>query len=186
MIEAAEACLAEAVIVAKNRKSLGEIGSSIENTAKKHGFEPIRNLSGHSIEEGQLHAGITVPNYDTKQSFLLQSGVYAIEPFTTNGSGSVRDGKLSEIYELRKEGNVRDNFAREVLAFIVEEYTTLPFSARWIYNKFGARGLLALRQIESAGLLHHYTQLVEKGNGIVAQAEHTIIVTKDEVMVTTG
>ncbi len=163
-----------------------EIGKMIEESISSGEISPIINLSGHGIDKYELHSGITIPNIDNHQDIPLKKGLYAIEPFTTNGAGSVRDGRPSGIYELRKPGSVRDNFAREVLAFIIEEYSTLPFCTRWIYKKFGARGLLALRQIESAGLLHHYTQLVEKGAGLVAQAEHTIIVTKDNVIVTTG
>jgi methionyl aminopeptidase len=188
MIQAAESALKDGIQEAKKRLSVGQIGAAIEKNIQSTGFEPIRNLSGHSIEEGQLHAGVTVPNYDTKQEFILEPGVYAIEPFVTtkNGAGIVRDSRPSGIYELQKEGTVRDTFAREVLTYIMNEYSTLPFCVRWIYKKFGSRGLLALRQIESAGLLHHYSQLVEKNNCKVAQAESTIIVTKDDVIVITG
>ncbi len=77
------------------------------------------------------------------------------------------------------------NFAREVLSYIVEEYSTLPFCSRWIYKKFGSRGLLALKRIEESNLLHHYPQLIEKGNGKVAQAEHTIIITNKEKIIIT-
>ena len=115
----------------------------------------------------------------------IESGLYAIEPFSTSGLGAVRDGRPSGIYHLEKPGSVRDNFAREVLAFIAEEYQTLPFCSRWIYKKFGSKGLLALRQIEQAGLLYQYPQLIEKGSGKVAQAEHTIIITEKDKIITT-
>mgnify|MGYP001604826282 CR=1 FL=1 len=185
LIEAAELALSEAIKKVKYGITLREIGKIIENTMKSQNVEPIRNLSGHSIELYDLHAGITIPNYDNNQDIPLDSGLYAIEPFSTNGFGAVRDGKLSGIYHLIKEGNVRDNFAREVLNFITENYKTLPFCSRWIYKKFGTRGLLALKRIEEAGLLHHYSQLIEKGNGKVAQAEHTVILTQKEVIITT-
>ncbi len=185
LIESAESALKEGLKVVKESKNIGEIGKAISTSIQSNGFEPIRNLSGHSIEEGQLHAGITIPNYDSGQDIELDSGVYAIEPFVTNGAGLVRDGKPSGIYEVQKEGSVRDSFAREVLTFILEEYGTLPFCSRWIYKQFGSRGLLALRNIESAGLLHHYTQLVEKAGGIVAQAEHTIIISDKGIEIIT-
>jgi methionyl aminopeptidase len=185
LISTAEECLKEAMRNVGSDVSLGKLGSSIEQVAKKTNLLTIRNLSGHSIEQFSLHAGTNIPNYDTNQIQELGTGVFAIEPFVTNGSGAVRDGKLSGIYHLEKNGSVRDNFAREVLVFIAEEYATLPFCSRWIYKKFGARGLLALRQIETAGLLHQYSQLVENGLGLVAQAEHTFIVEKDNVIATT-
>jgi len=164
---------------------VNEIGKDIEKAIKSQGFNPIINLSGHSITQYDLHAGITIPNVDNSQTFELIEGVYAIEPFATNGLGSVKDGKPSGIYKLEKEGNVRDNFAREVLQFIVDEYQTLPFCSRWIYKKFGSRGLLALRLIEQAGVLHHYSQLIESGKGKVAQAEHTVLLLQKEKVITT-
>jgi len=164
---------------------VNEIGKDIEKAIKSQGFNPIINLSGHSITQYDIHAGITIPNCDNSQVFALEPGVYAIEPFATNGLGTVRDGKPSGIYKLDREGAVRDTFAREVLQFIVDEYQTLPFCSRWIYKKFGSRGLLALRLIEQAGVLHHYSQLVESGKGKVAQAEHTVLLLQKEKVITT-
>src|SRR3989338_2978781 len=185
LIEAAEKALKEAINIVSLGSKINEIGATIEKVITSLGFEPIRNLSGHKIEKHNVHAGVTIPNFDNKQNKQIEEGVYAIEPFSTNGLGNVRDGKLSGIYHLENPRSVRDNFAREVLEFITEEYKTLPFCSRWIHKKFGTRGLLALRQIESAGLLHHYAQLIESGKGKVAQAEHTVILTEKEKIITT-
>ena len=185
LIKSTEEAVKNAVEKVKYRTTLAEIGSIIEKTIKSFNLQPIQNLSGHSIEHFDLHAGLTIPNFNNSSNKELEEGVYAIEPFSTNGLGAVKDGKLSGIYHLEKSGSVRDSFAREVLSFIVEEYSTLPFCSRWIYKKFGSRGLLALRQIESSGLLHHYPQLIEKGSGKVAQAEHTVILTKKDKTITT-
>ena len=185
LIEAAEDGLKSALEIIGVGVSLGEIGKKVQQAINKKGFAPIQNLSGHEIKQYELHAGLNIPNYDSGQETRLGEGVYAIEPFATNGLGKVRDGKPSGIYRLVKEGNARDNFAREVLKFIKKEYNTLPFCSRWIVKKFGSRGLLALRTIEQAGILHQYAQLVEEGKGKVAQAEHTVLLTKNERAVTT-
>jgi methionyl aminopeptidase len=177
LIEAAELALKKATETISLGITISKIGKQVEESIKSFGFQPIQNLSGHSIEPYNLHSGITVPNYDNSSNREIIPGVYAIEPFSTNGLGSVRDGKPSGIYKVEKPGAVRDNFAREVLDYILEEFQTLPFCSRWIYKKFSSRGLLALRQIEQAGILHNYPQLIESGKGKVAQAEHTIIIT---------
>jgi len=185
LIEAAEAGLEAALETFGIGVSLGEIGKKVQEAIKIVGgrsglnFAPIENLSGHQIKQYDLHAGLNVPSYDSGEETKLEEGVYAIEPFATNGKGRVKNGGPSGIYKLVEEGNVRDNFAREVLNFIVENYQTLPFCSRWIVKKFGSRGMLALRQIENAGILHHYPQLVEAAGGKVAQAEHTVILTSD-------
>lgn len=184
LIKSAENALKKATQLISLNTKIRVIGETIEKEIKSLGFHPISNLSGHSIEPYSLHAGLTIPNYDNSQEKPIQPGVYAIEPFSTNGIGSVRDGKLSGIYHLEKSGSVRDLFAREVLAFIKEEYSTLPFCARWIYKKFSSRGLLALRRLEEASLLHHYPQLIESGKGKVAQAENTIIITSNKKFIT--
>lgn len=187
LINAAETALKNAVECIALNISLNEIGKTIDKTSQSLGFLPIRNLSGHSISKYELHAGITIPNFASGSTQKIPSGLYAIEPFTTLSSGSalVRDGKPSGIYHLENASGVRDSFAREVLDFIVEEYNTLPFCSRWIYKKFGSRGLLALRQIEQSGCLHHYKQLVETSGSKVAQAEQTVLLTEKDKIITT-
>lgn len=162
-----------------------EIGGAIEKAITSCGFTPIHNLSGHSIEQYELHSGLTIPNYKTANSEIIERGIYAIEPFATSGEGAVKDGKLSGIYRIEKDGNVRDSLGREILDFIAEEYKTLPFCSRWLCKKFGARALISLKRIEEAGLLHHYPQLVERSGKKVSQAEHTVLIEDSKKIITT-
>lgn len=185
LIRAADAALKAGVETISLDSELQEIGKAIEQAIKSFGFQPIINLSGHSIERYELHSGITLPNYNNSQTQTLDEGTYAIEPFVTSGVGRIKDGKPSGIYHLEKEGNVRDPFAREVLNYIKEEFQTLPFCQRWLVKKFGTRALIALKRIEEAGLVHHYPQLVEQTRHKVAQAEHTVILTDKEKIITT-
>ena len=129
LITSAEECLNEAIKITKHNTELGKIGDTIEKTALKHSTLPIHNLSGHEIKQYELHAGITIPNYNNHQEIPLQEGIYAIEPFTTlsSASGAVKDGKPSGIYSLKKEGNARDPTARKIIQYIIENYDTLPF-----------------------------------------------------------
>ncbi len=187
LIQAAE----EALKAALNRVgttpnlTLSKIGQTIQETIESHGFSPVINLSGHSMEQYDLHAGITIPNINDEKNITLTSGLYAIEPFSTNGSGKVHDGSLSGIYMLVNEKNPRSSIAREVLEFIAEEYQTLPFCSRWIVKKLGTKALFGLRELEKNGIIHHFAQLVETPNSKVAQAEHTILVDEKEIKVTT-
>ncbi len=186
LIEAAESAVSVSVSEFAIDKKLTEIGKKINEAISKFGFTSITNLSGHSIERFVIHAGWTVPNYDSGQTDILEEGLYATEPFATNGHGRVRDGAKSSIYRIDSDsGNVRDRFAREVIAWIADEYQTLPFASRWIYKKFGSRGLLALKQLEQAEILYQYPQLVEVSGGKVAQAEHTVLLANDKKYITT-
>jgi len=186
LIESAKLALKNATEKISLNVQLNEIGAEIERAISSFGFNPVANLSGHSIERWKVHSGITIPNYDNSQPKTISPGVYAIEPFSTNGVGSVRDGKSSGIYMFNAESNVRDSLAREILAFIKKEYSTLPFCSRWICKKFSLGALLSLQRLKEAGILHNYPQLIEAKKGKVAQAEHTILITEKEKTITTA
>jgi len=194
LIEASQKALSNAIELIKNnfgggrdssKLTTNQIGKTIQETIESHGFSPIINLSGHEIKQHELHAGLNIPNIDDKKEITLKKGLYAIEPFATNGSGKVHDGKPSGIYMVTDSKNIRSSIAREVLEFILEEYYTLPFCSRWLVKKFGVKALFGLRQLEENGNLHHFPQLIETGKGKVAQTEHTILIDDDCVKVTT-
>jgi len=185
LIECAEHCVANAIRAVEQNKTLGEIGEVIQKTAEKNNFSPIQNLSGHEIGQYHLHGGITIPNYNNENQKNLNDGIYAIEPFVTTGQGLVYDGRLSGIYKVERSVPIRDNNAREIFNYILEEYKTLPFCSRWLVKKFGPRAVLSLRLIEQAGALHQYPQLIEQSRKPVAQAEHTLIIDNGKVKVIT-
>ena len=70
--------------------------------------------------------------------------------------------------------------------YIQIEYRTLPFASRWILRKFpGIKGQYAFKALLNSKALMSYPQLIEKTKAMVAQAEHTVIVTEDGCEVTT-
>ena len=185
LIDIAERCLNNALKIIKHDTPTNEIGKEIYRTAISNNMNPIVNLSGHEIDRYDLHAGITIPNIDDKKNIKLHEGIYAIEPFVTFGNGKVHDGKPSGIYMLLDSKNVRSPTAREVLTHIIDEYGNLPFCSRWLVKEFGAKANLALRELELQKNLHQYPQLIEDSRRKVAQAEHTVLIKGDEVIVTT-
>ncbi len=184
LISASENALKAASKTMKFNVKNNDIGKEIEKAISSAGFSPVINLSGHGIEKNELHHGITIPNIDNKQEIPIKQGLYAIEPFATNGSGKVYDGKPSGIYELKSEKSPRSPNAREVLDFIIKEYQTLPFCSRWLVKKFGAKALFSLKQLEDNGNLHQFSLLMESSHGKVSQNENTFLVTDKEVIVT--
>ncbi|MCL5018329.1 MAG: type II methionyl aminopeptidase [Candidatus Pacearchaeota archaeon] len=183
LIEASEKALKSAIKEAERKSSLGEIGKAVQETIESYKFSPIINLTGHEMEEYELHAGLTILNIANTKKESLHKGLFAIEPFATTGSGKIYEGKPSGIYILIDSKNVRNPTAREILDFISEEYQTLPFCSRWLVKKFGTKSLFALKQLEDNGNLHQYPQLVEVSHSKVSQAENTILV-DDRVIVT--
>ena len=183
IILASEQALKEACNIIKPGIELWKIGQAIQETILGFQLSPIRNLSGHELGEYEVHAGLTIPNTNNNNNTKLPEEVFAIEPFATSGSGLVYDGKPSGIYMLKERKAIRNPEARKILDFIEEEYKTLPFCERWLAKKFPHPGF-ALSLLEQAGILHQYSQLVEKSHGKVSQAETTVLVTdKVEVLV---
>ncbi|MBI5149094.1 type II methionyl aminopeptidase [Candidatus Pacearchaeota archaeon] len=162
-----------------------QIGKIVHKTITDLGLSPVRNLSGHEIARYKIHAGISIPNYDNNNSNELPEGIFAIEPFATTGEGLVTDGKPCGVYELLQKKAIRDSKAREILQFIEQTYNTLPFSERWIFNKFGQRGMLALSILQRDKCVKQYPELIEKTRAPVSQYENTFLVKKNKVIVLT-
>jgi methionyl aminopeptidase len=185
LINASEKALKNVIKIIRENTSTREIGIKVQETIESFGFSSVINLSGHEMTEYDLHAGLTIPNVSKGSEEILEKGLYAIEPFATNGSGKVRDGKDSGIYVLIDDKNIRNSDARNILKFIIKEYQTLPFCSRWLVKEFGTKALFALRQLEQNGNLHNFAQLVENSGAKVSQTEQTVLIDEDEVIITT-
>jgi len=185
LIKTAEQALENATSIIKAGMSTDEIGREIHRTIMSNNLNPIVNLSGHQIDQYDLHAGINIPNINDAKNQILKKGIYAIEPFVTAGNGKVHDGKPSGIYLKLESKNVRSPIAREVLEYIIDEYGSLPFCSRWLVKQFGTKALIALKQLEEQGNLHQFAQLIESSRRKVAQAEDTVLLEKDKTIITT-
>ena len=110
----------------------------------------------------------------------------AIEPFSTNGAGEVHDDKEVQIFEFIGQIPVRMAEARKILHLAEHEFERTPFAKRWLEKEIGKLKLgMALIELDKFRALFKYPVLKEKGNGLVAQFEHTMIVQKDGPLVTT-
>lgn len=186
IIQATKDALEAAIELVKRKKDqtkVNEIGKIVHKTITEAGFSPIVNLSGHSLDRYQVHSGITIPNYDNKNELMLGEGAFAIEPFATYGIGKVYEGKESHDYIIMKKAQVRDRFARDVLAWIEINKKTLPFSARELEREFGAKARIALKRLEEARIIRGYPQLLEKSHEPVTQVEHTILIVDGKIEV---
>jgi len=190
LVEAAEAALDSGIKAVKAGARASEIGSVIERTMRLRGVSPIRNLTGHRVARYVVHAGDVIPNVQSINGNRLKEGdVYAVEPFTTlpDAAGEVRDGPSGSIYLFQKRRSVSGEAAKEMLRFIQSDYRSLPFASRWVLNRFpGSEGRAAFDELVRSKCLYAYPQLIERTGKPVAQAEHTVIVTRDGCEVTTA
>jgi methionyl aminopeptidase len=182
LVEAAEAGLNAAIKAIRAGISTGEVGDAIEHAIRERGYKPVVNLSGHGLARYNAHTSPTIPNVRFEHGLILnENDVVAIEPFATDGAGKVVEHGTAEIYSLIKARPVRVSEAKKLLK-VIEKYQGLPFAKRWLPRE---RLDLAFRTVHNTRALRDYPVLREEGGGLVSQAEHTVIVTKDGCEVTT-
>ena len=176
ILKAAEEALSAAINLAKPGITTGQIGAAIDDSIRSYGLNPIINLTGHGLSQYEAHDEPSVPNKRVDGGVILREGdVFAIEPFATDGAGFIHDGSWAEIYSLRRKKPVRMPAVRNILKQ-VEEYRGLPFAKRWLESD---KLEFALIQLAKAGILQSYPVLLESAGGLVAQAEHTIVITQN-------
>jgi methionyl aminopeptidase len=145
-----------------------DISRAIARAIRARGLRPIEDLTGHSIEPYLLHAGKAIPNVPGRSSDLLQEGeVIAIEPFATNGEGHIENGPFGNIQRFRSD----PGSGNPALARLFGRFRTLPFTLRWVSAPEEREALqIARRKLQT------YPVFLETGRGLVAQAEHTVLV----------
>jgi len=181
LVEASEKALENAINLVKAGRTTKEIGKTIEETITGYGFKPIRNLSGHGLEVYEVHAEPSIPNVDVDYEEELEEGqIIAIEPFASTGEGMVREDRRTEIFSFNREVLTRNMDARGMLAFIQNEYKTLPFAERWLAKSYQPFKLkVALRELLVRDALTQYPILKDVSGSLVSQAEVTLLVEKE-------
>ena len=186
LITASQNALKAAIAKVKPGIAISEIGAVQMEEAEKLGFTTIKNLSGHTIDQYTVHAGISIPSFNTGEKTVLEEGMHiAIEPFVTNGDGYVKNEGKSTIFMLRGDVKVRSPYARKIVDF-VSLRKGLPFTTRHVTKEF-SKGVFALgvRELSKFEVFESYPPLAERSGGMVAQFEHSMIVTKDGALVYT-
>lgn len=185
LIKASQEALNKALEIIKPGLEIREIGQAIHKEITKYNFAPIKNLSGHGLGQFDVHSKPSIPNYDTGDERVLEEGmVFAIEPFASTGKGIVYESGEAGVFMLTTKKPTRNPITREVLKEI-ETYQGLPFAKRWLEKKFGAKVNFAFRELRQLGCLKEFPPLVDEGKGMVSQAEHSVIITKNKAIVFT-
>ena len=177
LIEAVEEVLEKALGYVEPGITIGEFGTYVQEQVPED-YEPVMNLTGHYLDQHTQHAGVSIPNVENGSNHKFKEGdAVAIEPFITEGSGKVVHGKPGNIYMLESERNVRGRTERKLLRNI-KKFRGLPFTTRWISN-YGGREKMAMRKLVQNGVVKSYDVLKDSQEGLVAQAEHTVLVGVD-------
>jgi methionyl aminopeptidase len=186
LILCSENMLDAAIRMVRTGTAVGDIGEAIENAAKEFGFNPIRNLTGHSLGHFDVHAGLTIPNVKNDDRYQLSDDdVIAIEPFCTAGNGLVKDSGSALIFRWINDRPTRMVEGRKILEMAKDKFERLPFAKRWVQMQMSPlKAELSLKELTSAYALYGYQPLREVSGKPVAQSEHTLIVREKPIVTT--
>ncbi len=179
LIDASREALNAAIRKVRPMVRLNDIGGEIGRVITSRGFKPVRNLGGHGIDRYDLHSKLFIPNYDDGNGQQLGMNMaIAIEPFASTGIGMIHSGPGGNIYildgtKIRKDETLYKNF------------NTVPFSQRAVsritpdYQKY-------IETMKKNRELSEFPILREHKGVFISQAEHTLLILPDEVIVTTA
>jgi len=188
LVRAAEEALRAAIAELAPGVEVRALSAAIQRTVSSFGFRPVRNLCGHGVGRWTVHCAPPIPNVpDAATTRLPLHAVVAIEPFATDGLGFVREEGLAEVFRLPPENedvpDVADVDAGLIAA--IRSFRGLPFARRQLSafpRPVVERTLATLRE---QGRLAAYPPLAETTGQRVAQAEHTVYVGTEGVVVLT-
>lgn len=188
LVNASRKALQNAIDAVKPGVLNRQLGRIIQDSIVSQGFKPISNLCGHAVKRFNLHAGVNIPNVESGSYVLKEGDVFAIEPFATNGRGTVKDSSsIAHIFSVTGALKARTLNARSVAQVITSNFLRLPFALRHVAKKMKAPSFQlseyalesSIEELVKNKGLHAYCVLVEAQGSQVSQAETTLIVTKD-------
>jgi methionyl aminopeptidase len=187
-VEAAKSALNAAIEAVVPDVSLGAVGKEIERTIKGFGLKPVHQLTGHQLKPWNLHAGKNVPNIGMKLTGKMRLGeTFAIEPFATNGNGTIKSGPKMYIFsnDVRNKKKL-DSQTLRVRNIARKRFGNLPWASRWVHSKSGDIDVdAAIKKLQKSGAIHGYAVLYEGKDGIVSQFEHSLFVGENGAIVST-
>lgn len=184
MVRVVEEALREGVRKMRAGVQIHTVSKAIQDRIEFGGYKPVWNLTGHKIERYCLHTGKSIPNVVGQRAGELKEGeIYALEPFITETTsrGEVVETDERYIFRFSKSRPSKSPEVKELLDWVRREYDGLPFALRWLPRSY----LPAFQGLVSSKAIKAYPVLVEATNGVVAQAEHTVMVTKKGCVVLT-
>jgi len=189
LVEAAEKGVKVAIQNIKAGADSRRVGALVEVAIREMGYRPIRELTGHLLEQYEVHGPKTIPSVGTAGGSKLEEGeFYAVETFATTGSGGIHDTPYCYIYRmLPVRSPVRFAGSRQIVSIVGKKYKSLPFTERWLAKEAPNVSLkFALRELTGLGVLYEYHVLAERKESFVAQSEETVVVKKDGCEVLTA
>jgi len=189
LVKASHEATKAAVDLIRPGISTDRLGREIEDIIRSYDFRPIRELSGHQLDQNTLHGQITIPNVKGTKGIKLSEGqAFAIETFATTGTGKLVKGENKcFIFQLNPiQIPIRLDPARKTRKVILAKYPNFPFTTRWIAKELTVSAAkIGLTYLANKGQLHRYPVLSDIRGSFVSQSEHTVFLTGNSRVITT-
>jgi len=183
LVRTAEEALDTGIRLLRPGLPISRFGSVVEKTIASRGCKVVSNLTGHQLGRFLVHAGKSLPNVShLSMAKVIVGEVYAVEPFVTvsDAAGRIVYGREAYIFRFLKRKSLKNKYAKQLLDYIVENFYTLPFAERWLSKVVPSEQYkAAFAELLSSRALMSYPVFVEASGKPVAQAEHTVLVTRD-------
>ena len=178
LTKASKEALQNAIKMCIPGNTTAQIGKSIQETIESYGYKPVRNLSGHGIGIYKYHTTPNIPNIDIGKGVELKEGqTIAIEPFSTDGEGMIKEYGDAEVFCMHSKKPVRSLIARNVSSELMK-FKNMPFAIRQVVNSKLTENSVkyGLKELQMVGAVTAYPPLREVKGGMIAQFEKSIIV----------
>lgn len=189
LVEASRAGLAAGIAAAAPGVPIQTMSTAIERAIEGCGFRPVYNLTGHGVGRWTVHTAPQVPSSpDPHDRARLEPGmVVAIEPFATDGAGTVRERGRAEVFMITRAPRKSKGIDSAVWR-VIEGLNGLPFARRSFPPAIPRDAVeTSLARLLRIGCLMSFPPLVDpEPRTMISQAEHTILVLEDRIEVTTA
>ena len=109
--------------------------------------------------------------------------ILAIEPFSTVGAGKVAGKGRGSIFRIVRDRRAPPDVL-EMFHKIQSKFGPFPFAGRWC-DQLSPNSSALVHKLFRLGMIMSYPILTEVAAGVVAQAEHSVIVTSSGCTVLT-
>jgi methionyl aminopeptidase len=170
---------------------INEISASIKETIESyeieldgntHQIHSSKNLGGHTLKKGIIHAGkllLGCPNQATQNMRMMANEIWAVEVFPTTGSGNMYSDNSGHTchYMINSQTLIpqfKYNSSKKLYSYIKNKRGTLPFCTRWLEKYVGQGYKLGLKDLMNKNILSSFPPLLDHPGTYSSQFEHTI------------
>ncbi|KAJ5907325.1 Winged helix-turn-helix transcription repressor DNA-binding [Penicillium taxi] len=152
----------------------------VEINGKTIPVKAVRGITGHNINQYQIHGGKSIPFVKNNDQTKMELGeIFAIETFGTTGSGSLVEGPGVYGYgrEFLAPKTVHSHLAsaKSLYKTINANFGSLVFCRRYL-ERLGIQSYLAgMNDLVSQEVVEVYRPLMDTHGSVSAQFEHTIL-----------